>query len=350
MSLTARVEARMGDLDLALSLDVGSGESVVLLGPNGAGKTSFLRALAGLLRVDRGSVTLDGRVLEDTRSGVRVEPEERGVGFVFQEPLLFPSLSVAGNVAFGLRARGVSRREAHAAAVRWLEHVGMAACAGARPASLSGGQAQRVALARALCSHPRLLLLDEPLSAVDASARPELRRMLRAKLAEFEGTRIVVTHDPVEAMVLADRIAVLEDGRVSQEGTPEELRARPRSRYVADLVGVNLLRGRGRGEAVDLEAGGRLVVPGAGRGQIFVTVHPRAVALFRERPHGTPRNVWQGRIAALDVEGERVRVVIDGEIGLVAEITPAAVADLGLDVGLGIWAAVKATEIGVYPA
>ena len=223
MSLKARVALQLGALDLDAELVVETGALVVLLGPNGAGKTTLLRALAGLVPVQAGQVLLDGVVLEAPADGIRVPTEQRPVGVVFQDYLLFPHLSALDNVAFGLRARGLPRAEARQRAADWLERVGLTAHAAARPKALSGGQAQRVALARALATDPRLLLLDEPLAALDASARAELRRELRRHLAGYQGTRLLVTHDPIEAMTLADQIVVLEAGRVTQTGTPAEV-------------------------------------------------------------------------------------------------------------------------------
>ena len=353
MTLEASVKLRLGDLDLDLDLSVGADQVVAVLGPNGAGKTTLLRALAGLLPLDGGRVVLEGDVLEDAGTGVRRPPEDRPVAVVFQDYLLFPHLSALENVAFGLRCRGVARSEARARARRWLEGLGLADRADARPSELSGGQAQRVALARALAIEPRLLLLDEPLSALDVSIRAEVRRDLRRHLASFPGIRLVVTHDPLEAMALADVLVVLEGGRLVQSGTPAEVSARPRSRYVADLVGVNLWRGRARDNEVVLEGGSTLQAPdagSAGSGEVFALVHPRAVSLHRRPPEGTPRNVWEGVAEGLDREGDRVRVRVSGPLGIVAEVTPAAVAELALADGGRVWVAVKATEVAVYPA
>ncbi len=197
-SLEAEVEVRLGRLDLGVELALASGELVVLLGPNGAGKTTLLRAVAGLVPLRRGRVVLDGMVLDDATSGEHVPTERRPIGFVFQDYLLFPHLSSLENVAFGLRARGVPRAEARRRAAAWLDRVGLAGHAGSRPRALSGGQAQRVALARAMVADPRLLLLDEPLAALDAASRAEVRRDLRRHLASFDGTRLLVTHDPLE--------------------------------------------------------------------------------------------------------------------------------------------------------
>jgi molybdate transport system ATP-binding protein len=293
---------------------------------------------------------LDGTVLEDTEAGTWVPTERRPVGFVFQDYLLFPHLSALENVAFGLRARGLPRAEARRRAAAWLERVGLAAHGASRPRALSGGQAQRVALARALAGDPRLLLLDEPLAALDAATRAEVRRDLRRHLASFDGTRLLVTHDPLEAIALADRLVVLEGGRVTQTGTPAQVSARPRSRYVAELVGVNLFRGRADGGRVELASGAVVVTAGDHHGEVFAAVHPHAVALHRHRPEGTPRNVWAGTADTLDVLGDRVRVRVTGSMPIVAEVTPAAAGELRLADGGPVWASVKATEVTVYPA
>jgi molybdate transport system ATP-binding protein len=348
--LQATVELTRGSLRLDVSLTLGMGATVALVGPNGAGKTTLLRALAGLQPLQAGRVSLDGEVLEDPAAGVRRAPEQRPIGVVFQDYLLFPHLSALENVAFGLRCRGVSRPEARRRAAGWLERVGLGDRARARPGELSGGQAQRVALARALATEPRLLLLDEPLSALDASTRLEVRRDLRRHLASFPGVRLLVTHDPLEAIALADLLVVLEDGRVVQSGSPADVSAHPRSRYVAELVGVNLFRARASSDHVTLAGGGALQVPEAGTGDVFALVHPRAVSLHRREPEGTPRNVWKGVADTLDFEGERVRVRVGGPIPIVAEVTPAAVAELALADGGDVWVSVKAAEVEVYPA
>jgi len=354
MTLRARFGATRGALDLDVDLTVEEGETVALVGPNGAGKTSCLRAIAGLLPVERGRITLDERVLDAAPDGPFVPPERRGVGFLFQEHLLFPHHSALENVAYGLRARGVARRAARARAAAWLERVGLGTLCDARPGALSGGQAQRVALARALATEPRILLLDEPLAAVDASAKLDLRRELRAHLESFAGARLVVAHDALDAFALADRVAVLEAGRVLQVGTAAEICGRPRSRYVADLVGVNCFRGHAREGRLALDGGGELVAAYAGTGPALATVHPRAVALFGERPSGSPRNVWRAPVLgvepAVEPTRESVRVRLGGMLPLVAEVTPTAAGDLGLAPGREVWVALKATEIRVSPA
>jgi ABC-type Fe3+/spermidine/putrescine transport system ATPase subunit len=348
--LQAEVVLRLGALALEVHLDAAPGEIVAVLGPNAAGKTTLLRALAGLVPLDHGRVTLDGVDFDDVTRGIHLPPERRPIGVVFQDYLLFPHLTALENVAFGLRARGVTGREARVRAGSWLDRLGVGEYAEARPRALSGGQAQRVALARALAIDPRLLLLDEPLAALDASARGAVRRDLKRHLASFGGIRIVVTHDPLEAVALADRLVILEGGRVVQTGSAAEVTQRPRSRYVADLVGVNLFRGIATAGHVAL-VGGAVVQSADGvDGEVFATIHPRAVALHRTRPEGSPRNVWRGHASAIDFQGDRVRVGVEGEISIVAEVTPAAVRDLDLAERGEVWVSVKATEIGVYPA
>ena len=348
--LRASVRLRRGTLDLDVSVAVDGGSTVAVLGPNGAGKTTLLRALAGLVPLAAGSVTLAGRVLEDVERRVRVAPEERGVGVVFQDYRLFPHLTAVDNVAFGLRSTGVGRTAARSRAQGWLDRMGVGHVGPVRPGRLSGGEAQRVALARALAGEPRLLLLDEPLAALDAGTRPEVRRELRRHLASFTGACLVVTHDPLEAVTLGDHVAMLEAGRVVQEGTPSDITARPRTRYVADLAGANLFEGEAAGDRVDLPGGGSLVATDAGTGPVFAVVDPRAVSLHRRRPEGTPRNVWTARIEEVDRLGDHVRVRLGGPVPVVAEVTPAAAADLALTEGADVWVSLKASQVKVYPA
>jgi molybdate transport system ATP-binding protein len=347
VTLEASVRVRRDGFMLDVELSAAADETVAVLGPNGAGKTTLLRALAGLDEME-GRVVLDGEVLDDSARGVHIPAERRRAGLVFQDHVLFPHLSAVENVAFGLRAQG--RPHATAIARRWLNEAGLGDRADALPRALSGGQAQRVALLRALATEPKLLLLDEPLSALDVSIRAEVRRELSRQLASFHGVRLLVTHDPLEAMALADKLVVLEHGSVVQSGTPGDVTARPRSRFVADLAGVNLLRGRAYGDHVALPAEASLAAVDAGSGDVFAVIHPRAVALYRSRPDGTPRNVWRGQVDTIDLEGERVRVRVAGPVPLVAEVTRAAVLELGLIAGASVWIAVKATEVSVYPA
>jgi molybdate transport system ATP-binding protein len=351
MTLLAEVGLRRGELELDVTLTAGDGEVVALLGPNGSGKTSMLRAVAGLEPLLRGRVVVGDEVMDDPAGDVFVPVEERPIGLVFQNYLLFPHLSVRDNVAFGLRSQGMSKQAAGRVAMEWLERLGLGDKAKQRPTALSGGEQQRVALARVLAPQPKVLLLDEPLAALDVATRREVRAELIAHLEDFPGARVLVTHDPVEAVVMADRIVVLEGGKVSQEGTAAEIRMRPRSDYIARLVGVNLLRGTAADHHIALPGGVEVhLAEVAPQGEVFALVRPQAVALFRERPEGTPRNVWRLRVLGIEGEAERVRVELGGPIGLVAEVTPGAVTALDLVPGTEVWAAVKATDIEVYPA
>lgn len=350
MSLEASIRLTLGPLNLEMELTIDEDEVVALLGPNGAGKTTLLRAIAGLVPFRSGHVVLDGKVLEDTATGQYVPTERRPIGFVFQDYLLFPHLSVLDNVAFGLRSRGTPRRAAADKAIQWLDRVGLKSYARAKPSELSGGQRQRVALARALAPDPRLLLLDEPLSALDVTTRAEVRRDLKHHLASFQGIRLLVTHDPLEAVALADRLIVIEAGRLVQTGTSAEVTERPRSQYVADLVGVNLLRGAADHGSVQLPGGTAVAAAGAESGEVFAVIHPRAIAIYRSRPEGSPRNVWPGRASNVELLGNRVRVRIEGEVPLVAEVTPAALKELELVEGGEVWLSFKATDVMVYPA
>lgn len=347
MSLEASFRLRLGALDLEVDLRAEPGQVLGVLGPNGAGKTTLLRVLAGLQAIDSGRISLDGTRLDDPAGGVLVHAEDRRVGFLFQDYLLFPHLSALENVAFGMRARGTG--QAREAAYEWLDRVGLRESAAEKPAALSGGQAQRVALARALATKPRLLLLDEPLTALDATSKGSVRRELRRHLATYDGIAILVTHDPVDAAALAGSVVVLEHGRLTQRGTLAEITAHPRSPYVADLAGQNLWRGQADGRMVRIN--GTVVTSAtAFTGDVFVLVHPRSVSLYVEEPHGSPRNVWRGRATALDSTASGVRVRVEGPLPVVAEITPAALAELGIAGGEEVWLSFKASEVEVYEA
>ena len=346
---------------LDVTLTARPGEVLALLGPNGAGKTTALRALAGLTPLTAGQLSLDGRTLERPDARLRIAPEDRPVGVVFQDYLLFPHLSAVDNVAFGLRTRGVRKAAARADALGWLDRVGLADHATARPRALSGGQQQRVALARALAPRPRLLLLDEPMAALDARTRLDVRSQLRRHLAAFDAVAVLVTHDPLDAMVLADRITVIEDGRVVQDGRPAEIARHPRSDYIARLVGLNLFRGTAEGHEVvvdggtgagDGAAGGagiRITTADSGAGPVFVAFPPAAVTVHRSRPDTSARNVWSVVVAGMELHGDQVRLDLVGDLRLTADLTQGAVAELGLVEGSEVWAAVKATQTHAYP-
>ncbi|MET9867991.1 ABC transporter ATP-binding protein, partial [Streptomyces sp. NPDC006386] len=337
--LDARLVVDRGAFRLDITLTAAPGEVVALLGPNGAGKTTALRALSGLIPLTSGHLRLDGTRLDGTA------PESRPVGVVFQDYLLFPHLTALDNVAFGPRCRGAGKAEARAQAAEWLDRMGLADHAGAKPRRLSGGQAQRVALARALATRPRLLLLDEPLAALDARTRLEVRAQLRRHLAEFEAVAVLVTHDPLDAMVLADRLVVVEDGRVVQEGTPSDIARHPRTDYIARLVGLNLYKGRAEGHTVRLDAGPDITTTEELSGPVFVAFPPGAVTLHRDRPTGSSaRNLWHCEVAGLETHGDQIRADLTGELPLTADLTTVAAAELDLHPGAPVWAAVKATQ------
>lgn len=350
MSLRARVEVRSGPFELAAELVVEPGEVVALVGPNGAGKSTLLRCLAGLTPLDAGQIVLDDRTLEDVANSVRLAPEERNVGVVFQDQLLFPHLNAAENIAFGLRARGLRRREARERAAKWLDRMSLTELGNRRPEQLSGGQAGQIALARALATKPGLLLLDEPLAAMDVATRLSIRRVLREHLEAFNGPCVLVTHEPVDAIALADRLAVIENGRIVQTGAVAEVARRPRSAWAARLVGLNLYRGTARAGTVTMANASTLAAASPVAGDVFAVVHPRSVALHNTQPSGSPRNVWCGQVDGIDAHRDHVRVHVGGALPIVAEITPAAAGDLRLGDTDGIWVSVKASEVDLYPA
>ncbi|MGC4808809.1 ABC transporter ATP-binding protein [Micromonospora sp. DT233] len=378
--LDARLVADRGGFHLDVALRAGAGEVVALLGPNGAGKTTALRVLAGLHPLSAGHLTLGGTDLDRPDRGVWVPPERRAVGVVFQDYLLFPHLNARDNVSFGPRRRGADRRAAHAVADAWLARVGLTGYARRKPRQLSGGQAQRVALARALAVDPTLLLLDEPLAALDARTRLDTRAELHRHLEVHPGATVLVTHDPLDALALADRLVVVEGGRVVQQGDAASVTARPRTDYVARLVGLNLHRGHGDGTVVRV-GGSTLTTADRVAGDAFVAFPPAAVALHPHGPDrsGQPaepdrsggvrrpgadrpdpagrsdadggfRNTWPATVEGVHRHGDNLRVRLGGALAGAADLTPAAAARLRLVPGQRVWASVGAAEIRAYPA
>ncbi|MDT0202176.1 ABC transporter ATP-binding protein [Nocardioides sp. AE5] len=296
-----------------------AGDVVAVIGPNGAGKSSLVKAIAGTVPAT-GSVLLGGRDL------ATLPIRERRVGLVFQDQLLFPHLDALRNVAYGPRARGVARATAYEVARSWLERVGAGDLADRRPGELSGGQAQRVAIARALASDPDLLLLDEPMSGLDVGVAIGLRLELSCHLAEYAGITLLVTHDAIDALTVANRVLVIEDGQVVQSGTPAEVAQHPATDHVARLVGLNVVRGPDR----------------------TLTFAPSAVALWAHEPVGSPRLRWSGEVAQVTGHGAALRVVVRTDGGgpeLIADVTPAAATELGLAPGRVVWATVKETSV-----
>jgi molybdate transport system ATP-binding protein len=351
MSLTFDGTVRLDAFELTGSITAEPGAVLAVLGPNGAGKSTLLRTISGLLALDAGVLRLGDVVLDEPSSGVLLPPQQRRLGVVFQDHRLFPHLRVLDNVAFGPRARGVHRPAARAVAADWLDRLGLVALAGRRPGQLSGGQAQRVALARALAADPAALLLDEPLAALDVQTRAEVQGELREHLHDFAGPTVLVTHDPIEALLLASRIVVLERGRVAQAGSPAEITSRPLTPYVARLVGMNLYEGRATGSTVRLDAGGTLVGAEVPAGRVLVALRPSAITIHTEEPHGSSaRNAWKVRVSALAPLGDRVRVTGEGAPAATVDVTAAAVAELGLAPGTSVWLSAKATDVTAYPA
>jgi molybdate transport system ATP-binding protein len=353
-----------GTFRLAADLTVSPGEVLGILGPNGAGKTTLLRALSGLDALTTGSIRLGGLTLDDTATDTFVPTQRRPVGLVFQNYRLFPHLDVRDNVAYAPRAGGAGRRQSRAVADAWLEKLDLSALATRRPHQISGGQAQRVALARTLAGDPRLLLLDEPLSALDARTRLEVRTRLRRHIDEFTGPVLIITHDPLEAMIMADRLLVIENGRVVQQGSPAQVARQPATQYVARLVGLNLYAGTldPATAAVHLDDGAILTVTfgdddaltwaGAegSRTRVLVGLRPSAISIHTVRPtHASPRNVWNGTVASLEQLTDRVRIQVDATPPALVDISAAAVADLALRPGSSVWLSAKATETEAYP-
>ena len=349
--MTLRLDGTIaiGGFSVAIDLAVERGETIALVGPNGAGKSTVLRAVAGLAALASGRLDHDGVTWDDPAAHVLVRPQDRGVGLMFQQYRLFEHLDARENVAFGLRATGSDRATARRAADEMLDRLGVGAIADQRPSTLSGGQAQRVALARVLVTEPGVLLLDEPLAALDVSARGAVRRDLRTAIGSVDACRIVVTHDPVDAHALADRVVVLEGGVVTQTGTVSDLAAAPRSTYVADLMGTNLVRGDLRGGTLTSESGAALSVGAheAVDGPAVATIRPAAVALHRDRPEGSPRNVLMTTVVGVDFSSGRVRVRLGEPFEFVVEVTTEGHAALDVDPGDSIWASVKASEVAV---
>jgi molybdate transport system ATP-binding protein len=356
-ALTITAAVHRGTFRLKADLTVEPGQVLGVIGPNGSGKTTLLRVVAGLTSITDGRISLGDQVLDCIHPAVFVAPEERPIGFVFQNYRLFPHLSVRDNVAFSPRCRKAGRRQSRQIADHWLHRLGLTDLAGRKPAELSGGQAQRVALARALAADPGLLLLDEPLAALDAKTKLEIRAELRRHLAEFPGATLLVTHDPLEAMVMTDRLIVIEGGRIVQHGDPAAVARRPATQYVARLVGLNLYHGTLddsghvtlEGNAGTLVGTHPLPADGPPAGRVLVAIRPTAIAVHTTQPdHFSPRNVWPGRVTGLELLTDRVRAQITGAPSALVDLTPDAVAELDLVEGSEVWLSAKATDLDIY--
>ncbi|MFV0463807.1 MAG: ABC transporter ATP-binding protein [Nostocoides sp.] len=351
-----RIDGRVhrGDFTLSAHLAAAPREFLVIVGPNGSGKSTLLGLAAGLLALNEGAISFAGQVWDDAQARTFLPAQRRPVALAFQDYRLFPHLSALQNVAFPIRAAGQKAAQARSEAQGWLDRLGVSSVGRLKPASLSGGQSQRVALARALASRPAALLLDEPLAALDSTTRLDVRAGLRGHVDHVPGPVLMVTHDAVDALVLADRIVVLERGRIVQVGTPAEVSRRPRTEYVARLVGLNLYAGTvgPDGHRIDLQAGGHLVVadsPGPVGTRVHVVLRPSTITVQASRPdQASARNIWPGRIRELEVVGERVRAVVDGAPEAIVDLTPASVADLELRPNVEVWLTAKATDIDAF--
>ncbi|WP_166905071.1 sulfate/molybdate ABC transporter ATP-binding protein [Mycobacterium sp. DL440] len=358
MTLQVRVVVENRGLDLEFG--VAAGEVLAVLGPNGAGKSTTLHSIAGLVGLDAGSVRVGGRALTDTATGVDVPTHARRVGLLLQDSLLFPHLSVLANVAFGARSgHRTGRRAAYENARRWLAEVDATDLADRRPRRLSGGQAQRVALARALAADPEVLLLDEPLAGLDVAVAASMRKVLRRVLAIGGRSAVLITHDLLDVLTLADRVIVVEGGRIVESGSVAEVLATPKSHFAARFAGVNLIGGTAATDGVLSTAwhtnwygtAAATVQPGAPAVALF---SPASVSVYRDDPHGSPRNTVAVTVAELDSRGPGIRVRADeqpdGAPGLAADITAESAAELRLAPGDTVYFSVKAQEVAVHPA
>ncbi|MGD9987346.1 sulfate/molybdate ABC transporter ATP-binding protein [Pseudonocardia sp.] len=364
-ALSARIRLDRPAFSLDVSIAAEPGEVVAVLGPNGSGKSTLLGVLSGLLVPDSGHVRVGEETVTDVEARISVPPHRRGVGLLAQQALLFPHMTALANVAFGPRAAGVPRREAEARALALIGEVlpglDVDEMARRRPSQMSGGQQQRVALARALAPRPGLLLLDEPLAALDVDATPAMRSLLRRVIRDAEQTALLVTHSALDALVLADRVVVLDAGRIVEQGTTREVLTKPRTPFTARIAGLDLVPGTAC--HAGLRTGDGTLVSGLfeetlADGEPAVAVFPpSAVSVFRDEPKGSPRNVLRVTLAAIEPRGDTVRLraapPTDGPAwldGLAADVTLAAAAELAVEPGAELWFAVKATEVAVHPA
>lgn len=350
--LDANVQAAVGRFALACELRVELGRTVALVGASGAGKTSLLRTIAGLLRIQRGRIACGDECWFDSERNIFVPPQARSCGFVFAEYALFGHLSALENVAFGLRAVGSKRSFAHERAREVMDGFGILSLADRTAASLSSGEMQRVAIARALAPLPAVVLLDEPLSAIDVERRPPVRDALLRYIADSGAAAVVVTHDPVEAMLFAEQLIVLEHGAVVQRGSASELRERPRSSYVAAFSDVNLYQGMAHPEAGGVSVvevnGAALTILGSWTGHVAIVVDPDSVVLSKTRPASSARNCLMGPVMYAVPDGSAVRVSVASSPPIVARITSQSAADLEIRPAAQVVATFKASEVRVH--
>jgi molybdate transport system ATP-binding protein len=348
VSLDAQIRVTRPGFEEQLDLSISDGEVVAVLGPNGSGKTTLLRTLAGIQPLTSGRISLDGTIVDEPSLGILVAPGLRSCGLLFQDHLLFPHLSVLENVAFGPRSRGMTKSNASARARHWLDRLSVADLSRTRPSTLSGGQSQRVALARALATEPRLLLLDEPTAALDATLRSEVRSELRSHLATFGGSCVIVTHDPLEAAALADRLVVLESGRMVQSGSFDDVYRRPRTRFIAEMIGRNLLWGDAVGGSLALHGGPVLEASPDTVGVRQAVVSPSDIALSSVRPTDGSVGAWSASIVDIALQGDRARVLLGSPDGVAALVPIADLASRRFTHGATVWASVDPLRFDVF--
>jgi len=353
MTPALAVAAEVAGRGLQLEVSLPAGQVHAVLGANGAGKSTLLGLAAGTVRPTAGTVAVAGTLVAGP--GVWVAPHRRGVGLLAQQPLLFPHLTAAANVAFGLQARGRTKGQALRQAADLLGQLGLAAVATRHPHELSGGQQARIAVARALAPQPHLLLLDEPLAALDVTAATEVRAQLRSSLREAGRSSVLVTHDLLDVLALADTVTVLGGGQVVEHGPTAAVLAAPRTPFLAELIGVNLVLGTRHGEEIHATGLRLRGIPAAdsGTGQPAAAMFdPRAVAVYRDPPAGSPRNVVAVTVSGIEHRGALLAISgqVPGGPRLRADVTPAAVAAMGITAGDRVYFVVKAAEVAIYPA
>jgi len=350
--LDLQVRKRLRDFELQIALSVPAGETLAVIGPSGAGKTSVLALIAGLMTPDEGRIVVGDRVLFDSARRINVPPEQRLLGYVLQEYALFPHMTVLRNIEYGMEARRMPRDEIARRSAETMRMLGISHLAGVRPTRISGGERQRVALARAIAAGGQVLLLDEPLAALDAQTRQNARGDLRRVIQSVGVAAVFVTHDYVDALAFGDRICVIDRGEVVQMGSQEDLLLRPKARFVAEFMGVNFLHGTAQppqdGVSKVLVDGIEVSTTLEEPGEVFLAFSPVDVTLSAEPPAGSAQNVFRATVTALLQLGGRIRVDLDAGFPLVAELTPDSVARLGLEIGSNVYASFKATAIEAY--
>jgi len=353
--LSVDVKKKLREFPLEVCFDVHPAETLVIIGPSGCGKTTTLNVIAGLMDPEEGRVALREQVLSDSAMGMSIPPEKRSIGYVFQDFALFPHMSVAENVAYGLRSRRRPRHEIPQKVDGVLELLGITQLKRQRPEQLSGGERQRVALARAIACDAEILLLDEPLGSLDAQTRNRLRGELQRMLRVIRRIAIMVTHDYIDALTFGDQICVMDKGRMLQMGSREELLRHPKSRFVADLTGVNFFEGQVSDSSTDglarIWVGDSCLYASCDRkemGGTLVTFFPSEVSISRDKPSGSPRNVFRSEVKEIIHMGDKVRLSLNGALPMCAEISANALDELELKEGDSVYASLKATAIKTY--